>query len=144
MRAIAPVEYVVIAFPGNQFNGEIAPAIARLVQSGTVRILDLVFVKKDAAGNITWFEYDELDEGVPFAEIDGEADGLFGDADVLAAAEVLDADSSALVILWEDLWAAELGQAIRDSGGVLVAGERLSHDEVQAAIAAFDNDGGAS
>jgi hypothetical protein len=116
MRANVPAEYVVIAFPGNQFNGEIAPAIARLVQSGTVRILDLVFVKKDADGNITWLEYDELDEAAPFAETDGEADGLCGDADELAAAEVLDADWLALVIWWEDLWAAELGQAIRDSG----------------------------
>jgi len=55
---VGPVEYVVIEFPGNQFNGEVAPALARLVESGTVRIIDLVFVLKDADGNVTSLEYD--------------------------------------------------------------------------------------
>ena len=78
--AIGPVEYVIIGFPGNQFKGEIIPALADLVESGTVRILDLVFVMKDAEGNVTSAEYEDL-PGMD--DLDGEADGLFNEDDLL-------------------------------------------------------------
>ena len=58
--AIGPVEYIIIGFPENQFKGEIVPALADLVESGTVRILDLVFVMKDADGTVTSVEYEDL------------------------------------------------------------------------------------
>lgn len=131
MAELGPVEYIVIDFPGNKFNGEIAPAIADLVSSGTVRIIDLVFVKKDADGSVTAFEYDELDEGSAFADIEGDADGALSEEDVLSLADGIPADSSALVILWEDLWAADLSRAIRESGGVLVDGGRIPHELIQ-------------
>lgn len=63
MPALAPVEYVVIDFPGNRFTGDIVPAIVDLVDRSVVRVLDLVFVKKDADGVVATFEYDELDDG---------------------------------------------------------------------------------
>ena len=122
---IGPVEYVVIEFPGNRFNGEVAPALARLVESGTVRIIDLVFVVKDADGNVSSFEYDELEEAAELAGIEGEADGMLSDEDVLAIADDHSLDSSALLILFEDLWALEFGQAVVASGGELVAGGRI-------------------
>ena len=122
---IGPVEYVVIEFPGNRFNGEVAPALARLVEGGTVRIIDLVFVVKDADGNVSSFEYDELEEAAELAGIEGEADGMLSDEDVLAIADDLSRDSSALLILFEDLWALEFGQAVVASGGELVAGGRI-------------------
>ena len=122
---IGPVEYVVIEFPGNRFNGEVAPALARLVEGGTVRIIDLVFVVKDADGNVSSFEYDELEEAAELAGIEGEADGMLSDEDVLAIADDLSLDSSALLILFEDLWALEFGQAVVASGGELVAGGRI-------------------
>ena len=108
-----------------------APAIADLVDRGLVRILDLVFVKKDADGTITAFEYDEIDEGSVFAEIDGDADGMLSEQDLGALAADIPADSSALFILWEDLWAAELGDAVRSAGGELVAGGRIPHRVVE-------------
>ncbi len=122
---IGPVEYVVIEFPGNRFNGEVAPALARLVEGGTVRIIDLVFVVKDVDGNVSSFEYDELEEAAELAGIEGEADGMLSDEDVLAIADDLSRDSSALLILFEDLWALEFGQAVVASGGELVAGGRI-------------------
>ena len=122
---IGPVEYVVIEFPGNRFNGEVAPALARLVETRTVRIIDLVFVVKDVDGNVSSFEYDELEEAAELAGIEGEADGMLSDEDVLAIAEDLSRDSSALLILFEDLWALEFGQAVVASGGELVAGGRI-------------------
>ena len=57
--AIGPVEYIIVGFPGNQFNGEIAPELGKLVDSGTIRILDLVFITKDAAGEVSAVEFED-------------------------------------------------------------------------------------
>ncbi len=138
---VGPVEYVVIDFPGNRFNGAVAPAIAKLVEQGHVRILDLVFVKKDATGLVTTFEYDELEEGSPFASVDGEVDGMVNDLDLQALAESVPHDSSALFILWEDLWAAELGAAIRASDGELLDGGRIPHQVVEEIRGAIESEG---
>ena len=142
MPPIAPVEYVLIAFPGNEFTGGIAPAIADLVEAGTVRILDLVFVCKDADGTITSFEYDERIDTVEFDAIDGDADGFLSEDDILAAADHLEPQSSALLIVFEDLWAARLGAEIMASGGQLVAGGRIPADLVRELVDATQ--GGAS
>jgi hypothetical protein len=131
---LGPVEYLLIGFPGNQFTGKIAPALAELVDAGTIRILDLVFVKKDPDGSITVVEYDALAEAPEFAALDGEAGGLLNDEDIADAAEALDPDSSAALLVWEDAWAAPLAAALRDAGGVLIAGERIPHDTVEQAL----------
>jgi hypothetical protein len=135
---LGPVEYMVIDFPGNRFNGDIAPAIADLVDQGVVRILDLVLVKKGPDGSITSFEYDELEEGEAFAAIDGEADGMLSEEDVFELAETIPDSSSALFVVWEDLWAADLSRAIRSAGGELATGGRIPHQLVQQAVEAVD------
>lgn len=134
MSSIAPVEYLIIGFPGNQFNGEIVPALTDLVQTGAVRILDLIFISKDENGDVTAFEYDELDSLMPLGAVAQESMGLLNDEDVEMAAETLEPNSSAAFLVWEDLWAARFAAAVRDSGGVFIAGERIPHDIVQAAI----------
>ncbi len=136
--ALGPVEYLVISFPGNQFNGEIAPAIADLVNRGVVRILDMVFVKKDGDGNIASFEFSELPETAEFANIDGDVDGMFNEDDIAIAASALEPNSSALFVVWEDLWATDLALAIRASGGELVVGERIAHDVAEASLASAE------
>ena len=135
MTEAAPVEYMVVAFPGNRFSGQIAPALQELVESNTVRIIDLTFVGKDANGDVVAFELSDLDPDVQEAlgSIAGEPSGLFNEEDVLAAAEELEPDSSAALLVWEDLWAARLTQAIRDADGVLLDLERVPHEVVQAA-----------
>ncbi len=138
---LGPVEYLIISFPGNRFNGQIAPAIADLVARGTVNIIDLVFIMKDADGNVTSFEFDELEEAAEFLDIEGEADGLLNAEDIELAAEALEPDSSALFIVWEDLWAADLAQAIWASGGQFVAGERIPREVVQAALVSVESNG---
>ena len=131
---IGPVEYIIIQFPGNQFKGEIAPALADLIESKTVRIIDLVFILKDELGNVVWDEYDagENGDGFGFAHLDGEA-GLLNEDDILTAAEVMDPDSSAALLVWEDLWAAPFAAAIRNAGGELIAGGRIPHELAQLA-----------
>jgi hypothetical protein len=131
---LGPVEYLVIGFPGSRFKGEIVPALGNLVETGTIRILDLVFVKKDADGTITSFEYDALEETSEFGALDGEAGGLLSDDDVALAAEELEPNTSAALLVWEDTWAAPLAEALRDAGGVLIAGERIPHEVVDAAF----------
>jgi hypothetical protein len=137
MARTGPVEYVVIAFPGNRFKGEIVPAVAELVDTGIVRILDVAFIKKDADGNTTMFEYDTLDDVLAFgfADIDGEAGGVLNDEDLELAAEALEPDSSAALIVWEHRWAARAAQAIRDAGGRIIAGERVPDEIVEQALA---------
>lgn len=131
MTEIAPVEYIVIDFPGNQFTGEIVPALADLVDRRVVRILDLVFVKKDGDGTITSFEFDQLDELVDFADIEGDVGDVLSDDDVLGLAASIPVDSSALFIVWEDLWATDLARAIRAAGGEVVDGGRIPHDVIR-------------
>jgi len=130
MRPTSPVEYVVIGFPGNKFTGGIAPALADLVESGTVRILDLVFISKDAEGDVLSFEYDDLTETAAYAEIDGDADGFLDEDDITAAAEHLPLESSALLIVWEDLWAKRLADELAAAGGEVLAGSRIPRELV--------------
>jgi hypothetical protein len=135
MEEIGPVDYAVIAFPGNQFKGEIGPALADLVEAGTIRIIDAAFVGKDAEGNCVAMEMTELDpdvqKGLEKAGI--EVGGLFNEDDLMDAAEELEPDSSAALLVWENVWARQVAQSMRDAGGVLVTFERLPHDVVQAA-----------
>ncbi len=132
--ALGPVSYTVVAFPGNQFNGNIAPEIEKLVANGTVRILDLVFVGKDEAGDTISLEFDQLDELAAFGEIEGEVGGLVNMEDLDLVASNLPEGNSALVIVWEDLWARPLVEAMRASGGVLVESARIPADLVEAAL----------
>lgn len=136
---LAPIEYVIIEFPSEAPDPEVAPAIADLVDTGLVRILDLVFVRKDPQGTVTWFEFDERDDLAAFGAIEGEVDGVMGDDDIVEIADDLPLDCSALLIVWEDLWAADLGRAIRRAGGRIAGGERIPHEVVVAAIGNDDD-----
>jgi uncharacterized protein DUF6325 len=135
MEEIGPVDYAIVAFPGNRFRGEIAPAIAELVDDGTIRIIDIAFVGKDEDGTAIAMELTELDQDVQEAlEKAGiEVSGLFNEDDLMDAAAGLGPNSSAALLVWENIWARKVSQAMRDAGGELLAFERLPHEVVQAA-----------
>ncbi len=135
MDEIGPVDYMIVGFPGNQFTGEIAPALGALVDDGTIRIIDAAFVIKDEAGNTAAMEITELDPQVQSAldSLGIEVGGLFNEEDLMDAADSLEPNSSAAVLLWENVWARDVAQKMRDAGGVLLAFERLPHEVVQAA-----------
>ena len=135
MEEIGPVDYAIVAFPGNKFRGEIAPAIGELVDAGTIRIIDIAFGGKNADGETVAMELTELDPDVQAGlETAGiEVGGLFSDDDLLDAARSLERDSSAALLVWENVWARKVAQAMRDAGGELLAFERLPHEVVQAA-----------
>lgn len=135
MDEIGPVDYAVIAFPGNRFRGEIGPALSDLVENGTIRIIDIAFVGKNPDGDVVALELTELDPDVQ-ASLDSagiEVGGLLNEDDLMSTADALEPDSSAALIVWENVWARRVTQAMRDAGGVPVAFERIPHEIVQAA-----------
>jgi hypothetical protein len=132
---MGPVEYIIVGFPGNKFSGEIAPELMALVESGTVRILDLIFIGKDADGSVVAFEIDELDAVAGFGELDGEVGGLISPADIEYAAATLEPNSSAALLIWEDVWAARFAEAVRNSSGVLLEGARIPHELISPLLA---------
>ncbi len=132
---IGPVEYLIVGFPGNEFNGQIAPELAKLISNGTIRIIDLVFILKDADGDVAVAEFDEHEALAPFAELDGEVGGIISHQDIEHAAVDLEPNSSAALLIWEDIWAAPFVEALRESGGVLIEGSRIPHDLIEDALA---------
>lgn len=139
--ATGPVEYLILGFPGNKFNGDIAPELGKLVDSGTIRILDLVFITKDADGNAAAIDFEDHHDVALFAALDGEVGGFISDEDVAYAAEGLEPNSSAALLIWEDLWAAPFVDALRDSGAVVIEGSRIPHDLIEAAEADLASEG---
>jgi hypothetical protein len=134
---LAPVEYIIVGFPGNKFNGDIAPELMALVESGTVRILDLIFIGKDEDGNVLAFEIDELEGIDAFDQLEGEFGGLIGPQDIEFVASKLEPGSSAALLLWEDVWAGRFAKALRDSGGILLEGARIPHELIEPALTAL-------
>lgn len=131
---LGPVEYMIIEFPGNHFRGDIVPAMAKLIENQTVRIIDLMFVMKNADGKITTYEFDQVDELAPFGTLEGEVGGLVNQEDIDYIGEALHSNTSAAVLVWEDTWATELAQAIRGAGGMVVEGARIPAELVEAAL----------
>lgn len=130
-----PVEYLVIVFPDGQVSDEFAAELGDLVDRKLIDILDLVFVRKDALGDVLAFEFDELGEMTAFAAIDVEVGGLIGDDDIAYVGGNLAPDSAAVVLLVADTWAASLASALDRSGGVLFEGARIPKDLVDVALA---------
>ncbi len=135
--AYGPVQYMVLAFPGNQFRGEIAPALSDLVDSGTINLLDLAFIHKDPAGEVTILEVEQEPDEVfqAFERLTAHEGGIISDDDMRAIGASLDPDSSALIVVWEDIWAARFAGAVLDAGGVLVDLQRIPAEAVESAVA---------
>ena len=133
---VGSVEYAVIAFPGNRFKGEILPAIEELVDQGLVRILDLVFVKKDADGNVEAIEATALspDEAAPFGSLRSQQLGLLNDDDIADIADSLPNECSAGLLVWENVWSARFSEAVMNADGILIANERIPAPVVRAAL----------
>jgi uncharacterized membrane protein len=140
--SIGPIEYLVVAFPGNKFKGEIVPALAELVENEIIRILDLVFIIKDEEGNVGAVELAELDpdhEAAAMSDIAQIDRGLLNEEDIQLAGEALENNSSAGLLVFENVWATKFAEAVRNADGRLVANERIPHEVVQAAMAAAES-----
>ena len=135
--SLGPVEYMVIEFPGNQFKGEIIPALREVVDKGVIRIIDLVFMRKDDQGNISVMELAGLqkDAADAFAPLAREASTLFAEEDVEKVSAVMETNSSVALLLFEHVWATRFRDAVLAANGRLIAGERIPKEVVDAALA---------
>lgn len=135
MKEIGPVDYAIIGFPGNKFRGEVTPALVDLVDAGVIRLIDVAFVGKSADGAVVAMELTELDPDVQesLGRLGIEVQGLLNEDDLAEAAMSLEPNSSAALLVWENVWAQRVTKALRDAGGVLLAFDRLQHEVVQAA-----------
>ena len=138
---LGPVDYVVVEFPADKadFSGEMAAELSALISRGTVRVLDLILLKKELDGSVEGFEtHDFGDVDLSgLRELETELALLLAEEDVEAIGAALEPGTVAAVLVWENSWAAPFGSAVRRSGGQLVASGRIP---VQALAAALEAD----
>lgn len=136
MDELGPVDYVVVEFPGNKMTGEGFPILVDLHDRGIIRILDLVFVRKDLDGSVRGLVLAELDkEGdLGLSIFEGASSGLLGQDDIDEASSALEPGSSAGILVYENRWAAPFVAALRRGGAQLVASGRIPHDALVAAV----------
>jgi hypothetical protein len=133
---VAPVDVVIIGFPGNKFTGKIAPAIQELVDSGTVRIVDVLFVSKDAAGVVTSVTTADLAPEMrsSYGSFKVSHPGALGPEDAEEVADDLAPNSSTLLIACENLWAARFVDALRQADAVVIDQIRIPTDVAEAVL----------
>ena len=136
--AVAPVDVFFIGFPGNKFNGQIAPAILELVDSGTIRVIDALFVSKNSDGVVTTLEVADLDAetGAAFTAVTVVQPGALGPEDAEEISDDLPPNTSALLIAIENLWAAKVVQACQAADAVMIDQIRIPVDVAQAVLPA--------
>ena len=132
-----PVDVVIIGFPGNKFTGKIAPAIKELVENNTIRILDLLFVSTDDAGTISSVRIQDLaaDLEPGLVEMDVFLPGALDDHDAQELADDLPANSSALLVAFENVWAAKFVAAIQEAEAVVIDQIRIPASAVAELLA---------
>jgi hypothetical protein len=137
LEQMGPIDYLVVEFPGSRMTGEGLPLLVDLVDRGIIRILDLVFVKKELDGSVKGMAVTDLDHdgSLDLAVFEGASSGLLDQDDIADAGGVLEPGSSAGILVYENVWAAPFATALRRGGAQLVASGRIP---VQALLAAID------
>jgi uncharacterized membrane protein len=125
---LGPLEYIVVGFEGNRFNGEIAKEIGKVVEKRIIRIVDAVMITKDIDGNARIIEFDNKDDPkfADFAPLLDDLMGLLTPEDVEALAEGIGPNTSALAILFEHRWAEHIKEAMAAAGGFLVSRQTIA------------------
>ncbi len=134
---LGPIDFIALEFPGNRFKGEILPDLLELVDKGIIRIIDLVIILKNPDVEVVVRELQELDEGHMrvLNPLKPEVNQMITTEDIDRIAEKLEPNSTAGLMLIENLWAKKTQQAMIDAGGRLVMFERIPHDVVEEALA---------
>jgi len=130
---MGPVEYLVVEFPGNKFKGEIIPALEDLVERRVIEVIDLVLVRKDQDGAVTYVELNDLDdaEAAQFNAIVGDVTGLLSTSDLKEIGAALSPNSSAGVLVFEDAWASRLLETIQRADGIVLALDRIPVERLE-------------
>jgi uncharacterized protein DUF6325 len=138
--AMGPISYLVVEFPGNKMTGEGLPILVDLVDRGTIRILDMMFVTREDDGLLRAVELADLDlDGRLDVEIfEGASSGIVDDSDLADAASAIEPGSAAAILLFENRWARSFTQALRRGGAEVVAAGHVPLDVVAAALDATE------
>jgi hypothetical protein len=139
LDSLGPVDYIVVEFPAgtSNFTGEMAKELLALVDSGTIRVIDVLILTKNEDGSVDAMELSDIDELGPLQAVEAELAELLAAEDVDNLAAAIDPGSTAGVLIWENLWAAPFASAVRHSGGQLIANGRIP---IQAIIASIEAD----
>ncbi|MET0788933.1 MAG: DUF6325 family protein [Cellulomonas sp.] len=139
LDTLGPVDYVVVEFPAGQssFTGEMADELIKLVDAGTIRVIDVLVITKNEDGSVDAVELSDIPNLGPLQSIEAELAELLAEEDVENLAAAMDPGSTAGVLIWENLWAAGFASAARRSGGQLIADGRIP---IQAIIASIEAD----
>ena len=134
---LGPIDFIALEFPGNRFKGEILPYLFELADKEIIRIIDLVVIMKDQDGQVTVRELRELDPAhfEMFNPLKAEVNQMITESDIAVIAEKLADNSTAGILLIENLWAKKTQQAMVDANGRLVMFERIPLDVVEGALA---------
>ena len=139
IQEMGPIDWLLIEF-GEPLTGLAAPPLLDLVDRGLIRILDIMFVRKLSDGSVQAVEISDFpgDEAVHVEVFDGLATGILGEEDLAAAGEALEVDSRAIMLVFENSWAAPFAVAVREAGGVLVDQGRIPTQSIVAALDELD------
>jgi|SRR5215207_7320393 len=135
--AFGPVEMLVVKFPGNEFTGEIVPALEELVETEMIRIIDLLFVLKDSEGAVVVYEQNAWGDEVAavFEPLVQSADELLSQDDAESIGVLLEPNSSAAMLLFENTWATRFATAMSNAGGEVVVNARIPQGVIEQIIA---------
>ncbi|MEV6020625.1 MULTISPECIES: DUF6325 family protein [unclassified Streptomyces] len=133
---MGPIDYIVVEFPGNRMTGEGLPILVDLVDRGVIRILDLLFVRKDEDGSVVGMEIADFDgDGtLDLSVFEGVSSGLLGEDDIAEAGKALEPGNAAGILVYENVWAAPFATALRRGGAQMVASGRIPVPAVLAAL----------
>ena len=136
---LGPVDYMVVEFPAgaSNFTGEMAAELISLVESGTIRVIDIVILQKSEDGEIEATELSDVGELGELQALEAQLAELLAEDDIVHLAAAMEPGSTAGVLIWENLWAAPFASAARRSGGQLIANGRIP---IQAIIASIEAD----
>ena len=139
LDSLGPVDYIVVEFPAgaSNFTGEMAEELLALVDSGTIRVIDVLILTKNEDGTVDAMELSDIEQLGPLQRVEAQLAELLAEEDVEHLAAALDPGSTAGVLIWENLWAAPFASAARRSGGQLIANGRIP---IQAIIASIEAD----
>jgi hypothetical protein len=139
---LGPIDVVVIGYPADApMTGEAVPILVDLVDRGIVRVLDVLFVTKGEDGAFAGFTVDGIDKDRigDFTIFEGASSGLLGDEDAESAAAAMEPGESAVVLVYENRWAAPFAAAVRRNGGQLIASQRIPVQDVVEALEALED-----
>ena len=139
MTEMGPIDWVLLEFD-QPLTGHAAPPLMDLVDRGLIRILDIMFIRKLSDGSVQAVEVSDLpaDEAVHVTVFDGLATGIIGEEDLAVAGEALEVDTRAIMLVFENTWAAKFAVAVREAGGLVVDQGRIPVQSIVGALEELD------